>query len=62
MGGHNLRDVRYEDNTELLVDIERKLQEFVENVVKQNEKKELTINCKRHNVSSSVTGTLQNCS
>lgn len=45
IGGHNLKNVRYRDDTSLMADSEEKLQAFLDNIVNESEKKVLSINC-----------------
>lgn len=42
IGGHNINSIRYEDDTEMLADTERKLQEFFDEDIKENRKTGLT--------------------
>lgn len=45
--GHNLNNIRYEDDTVLIADMERKLQKLLQKVVKESDKKGQSINCKK---------------
>ena len=47
MGGRNITNIRYTDDTVLLFESEEELQRLLDVVVEENEKKELTINCKK---------------
>lgn len=47
IGSHNLDNIRYADNTMLITNTKRKLQEFLNKVVMESEKKRLTICCKK---------------
>lgn len=43
IGGHNLKNIRYTDDTVLIADTERKLQNLLQKVAKESEKKGLSI-------------------
>ena len=45
-GGHNINNLKYTDDRVLLVESEKDLQRLLDVVVKQREKKALSINCK----------------
>jgi len=47
IGGHNLNNLRYADDTVLIAESEEKLQEILDKVVEASEKKGLTINCRK---------------
>ncbi len=47
IGGHNLNNIRYADDTVLIADTEKKLQNLLQKVAKESEKKGLSINYKK---------------
>ncbi|XP_037779155.1 uncharacterized protein LOC119575579 [Penaeus monodon] len=47
IGGHNMNNIRYADDTVLISESEGKLQELLDKVVEKSAKKGLTINCKK---------------
>ncbi|XP_037794114.1 uncharacterized protein LOC119589587 [Penaeus monodon] len=47
IGGHNMNNIRYADDTVLISESEGKLQELLDKVVEESAKKGLTINCKK---------------
>ena len=47
IGGHNMNNLRYADDTVLISESEDKLQELLRKVIEESEKKGLTINCKK---------------
>lgn len=46
-GGHSLNNRRYADDTVPIADMERKLQDLLQKVVKESEKKGLSISSKK---------------
>ena len=50
VGGHNINNIRYADDTVLIADSEEKLKELLDKVVEESKNKGLSINCKRQNV------------
>eukprot|EP00795_Rhopilema_esculentum_P009669 gene9669-biopygen2063 len=47
IGGHNMNNLRYADDTVLISESAEKLQELLDRVVAESRKKGLTINCKK---------------
>jgi len=47
IGGHNVNNIRYADDTVLLAESQEKLQDLLDKVVDASRKKGLTINCKK---------------
>jgi len=47
IGGHNVNNIRYADDTVLLAESQEKLQDLLDKVVDTSRKKGLTINCKK---------------
>ena len=47
VGGHNMNNLRYADDTALTSDSAEKLQKLLDKVVEESRKKGLTINCKK---------------
>ena len=47
IGGHNINNIRYADDTVLTADSEEKLQELFNKVVEESENKELELNSKK---------------
>lgn len=47
IGGHDLNNMRSTNDTVLITDTERKVEELLQKTVKENKKKELNINCKK---------------
>lgn len=45
--GHNLDNIRHSDDTVLIAEMEKKLQNLLQKVVKESEKKGLSINYKK---------------
>lgn len=59
IGGHKLNDTRYGDDTVLVTDDGRKLQELLDNLITKSWNKGLSI-ARRQNVWSSARGTAPN--
>ena len=47
VGGQNVNNIRYADETVLIVDSEEKLKKLLSKVVEESKNKRLTINCKK---------------
>ena len=47
VGGHNINNLRYADDSTLLAESEKELQKMVDTVVESSKRKGLTINCKK---------------
>ena len=47
VGGHNINNLRFADNTVLITESEALLQELLDKVIEESRKKGLTINCKK---------------
>ena len=47
VGGHNINNIRYADDTVLIANSEEKLKELLEKVVEESKNKGLSINCKK---------------
>ena len=47
VGGHNITNIRYADDTVLLAESAQDLQKLLDVVVKESERKGLSLNCKK---------------
>ena len=50
VGGYNMNNIRYSDDTVLIADNEKELQEMLDTVVRESEKKGLSLNKKKTEV------------
>ena len=50
VGGYNMNNIRYADDTVLIADNEKELQEMLDTVVRESEKKGLSLNKKKTEV------------
>ena len=47
VGGHNINNIRYADDTVLIADSEEKFKELLDKVIEESKNKGLSINCKK---------------
>ena len=59
VGGYNMNNIRYADDTVLIADNEKELQEMLDTVVRESEKKGLSLNKKKRKSWSSQRKTVR---